>query len=278
MELARLDDYQAYLLTVEDAEGGVRRGLVDPWLRERFCVGAPWIFGRRHGAWVEQEALPAIDFVLLTAHFADHCDPATLDALGPSVRILGTKIAARLLRRRGRVGVEVLEADQRVSLAPGVELRAVAPGFPYAHNSLGYCVTEARSARRLYLETHVTHGPRLAELVAEDGPVDLAVLPVQSVRLLGVQFAMDPARVLASLEQLGARFVLPTGLDPGRGEGLLAKVLRCRGSLDDFARALGASELACELVELAPGQGFRLDPGAGPGTWGPRSQLSVRAT
>lgn len=261
MELVRLDDYQAWLLGLDTSEGRRLRVLVDPWLSERFTVLGSWLFGRRHRAWVEAEALPPIDAILLSAHFADHFDPATLARLDPSIPVYTTRAAARRLRRLGHAGVEVLGPGAQRELGPGVELHAVRPGFPYAHNSLGFLIHEQASGRRLYLETHVTDEASLVALRAEHGPVDLVIAPVESVRLFGVMLAMAAPRALRTLELLGARWVAPTGLEPGRGFGLLAWLLRCRGTLEDFRAALEAGAAEVELLELEPGLGFTV-PGS----------------
>ena len=71
------------------------------------------------------------------------------------------------------------------------------------------------------------------------GPVDIAILPVEAVRLLGVMFAMDAPRAARVATAAGAQWVTPTGLDPGAAEGWFARwVLHCRGSVEDFERVL----------------------------------------
>ena len=261
MQLVRLDDYQTWLLGLDDAAGRRHHVLVDPWLTPRFCVGWPWVFGREHRAWVALDTLPRVDAVLVSAHFADHCDLETLTALDPAVPIYTTKTAARLLRRRGRERVEVLGPDQRIELAPGLVVHTIRPGFPYAHNSLGFLVHEQASDRRAYVETHVTNEARLRALRAEHGPIDLVVAPVESVRLFGIGFAMAGPRALRSAELVDARWLAPTGLEPSHSRGLLRLLLRCRGDLAQFRASLAGRERGPELLELAPGRGFVV-PGA----------------
>lgn len=261
MDIVRLDDYQSWLLEFDTNEGERLRVLVDPWLSERFTLIGAWFFARHHRVWVDPAELPPIDVVLLSAHFVDHLDPATLAQLDPEVPVLTTKFAARRLRRLGRRRVEVLSPGVSRELAPGVELLPVRPGFPYAHNSLGFAVHEQRSGRRLYLETHVCDAARLAELAAKMGSIDVVLAPVESVHLFGIQFAMDAERALRSLRMLGPSWVLPTGIDPRRSRGLLARLLRVRGDVETFSETLAQAETAPKLVELEVGGRFRVPGG-----------------
>lgn len=258
MKLRKLDDYQSWLLEFEDDAGAPVRVLMDPWLSERYVAGGAWLLSRSQGApWIGLDELDvaSLDYVLLSAHFADHLDPETLGALPEQLPILATPFAAKLLRRRGHASVEALSLGEPRTLAPGVELLPVQPGWPYRHNSMGYCIHEHRSGRRVYVETHVTHKKRLPQLRA-GGPVDVAVLPVESVRLLGLPIVMGGARSLEAVTALEPRWVLPTGLEPQNTRGLLGALLSTAGSARDFADRLRESESNVEFVELEPGASF----------------------
>lgn len=255
MELVKLDDYQSWLLRAIDDQGRRVQVLVDPWLAPRFVVGAAWMFVREHREpVVELDSLGPIDRVIVSAHFSDHCDLATLARLPASVPILTTRAAARRMRSLGPRPITLARAGERHWLAPGVELRIVAPGKPYEHASLGLIVDEHATGRRLYFETHI------ADLATLDAiaPVDVAVLPVESVRLLGRRLVAGPSEAARVLERLGARWILPSGVAPDRSRGLLAKLLRVAGSTTELEAALHERASACTIVPLGPGGRFEL--------------------
>ncbi|MFV8754587.1 MBL fold metallo-hydrolase [Nannocystaceae bacterium ST9] len=258
MELVKLDDYQSWLLRAIDDQGRRVQVLIDPWLAGRFVVGAAWLFAREHREpVVELDSLGPIDRVIVSAHFSDHCDLATLARLPATLPILTTPTAARRMRRLGPRPITIARAGERHVLAPGVELRIAAPGKPYEHASLGLIVDEHASGQRLWFETHVAD---MATLDAS-APVDVAVLPVESVRLLGRRLVAGPSEATSVLERLGARWILPTGVAPERSRGLLAKLLRVAGSAAELEAALRARESACTVVCLGAGERFEVPGG-----------------
>lgn len=149
MELRRLDDYQSWAL-----EQGGKRLLIDPWLTEEMSLPpGHWLFGRRRPAPSPvTDWLPA-DALVLTAHFSDHLHPKTLSLLPKRLPVFASRGAAKEVRALGFTQVTALRDGERATLWPGLELEAVAPGFPYTHNSLGYAFTA--EGKRLYFETHV---------------------------------------------------------------------------------------------------------------------------
>ena len=247
MRVTRVDDYQSWLI-----ELGQQRLLIDPWLTDAFSLplGA-WFFGRQHReppAFTPDTA-PALDRIVLTAHFEDHLDIETLQRLPKTVPVAASKAAAKIVRGLGFAQVDTLMPGDDIQLDGGHRLTAVAPAFPYRHNALGFLFEEARGART-YLETHVAD----LETVRALAPVDLAILPVQSVRLFGIQFAMDAQRAAEVARAVQAKAVTPTGLDPAVAEGWFARwVLRCRGTVDDFSRRL-QGDADPRFLSLATGE------------------------
>jgi len=79
--------------------------------------------------------------------------------------------------------------------------------------------------------------------------------PVESVRIFGIQFSMDAARALRSVQQVKPRVFLPTGIEPSRGTGLFGKtLLSCKGRLEDFSQALEQSKLETRLENPRAGE------------------------
>lgn len=244
MRLHRLDDYQSWLVEV-----GGRRIAVDPWLTEEFSLPpGHWLFGRRRQAPpVSPSSLASVDALVLTAHFSDHLHVPTLEALPRSIPVVASRTAASMVRRLGFTSVRGLRGGETAELFPGVRVEAIAPGFPYSHNSLGYVLTAHE--KRLYLETHMIHPMR-----APKG-VELLVAPVQSVRLLGIPFVMSPERVVSLLGALSPAKLVPTGNDPQRAHGLFQSVaLFSRGTIEGFGELLKASGASTSYHPLSAGE------------------------
>lgn len=250
MRLCRLDDYQSWLVEVQG-----RRIAIDPWLTGEFSLPpGHWLFGRRRSApSAGLAALANVDALVLTAHFSDHLHPPTLEALPRSTPVVATSMAAKLVRKLGFNNVRALRGGETTQLLPGVDVEAIAPAFPYSHNSLGYLLHA--SGVRLYLETHTIHAGRAAKARG----ADLLLTPVQSVRLLGMPLVMSPERVLELVETLKPKRLVPTGNDPGGAHGLLQSLaLFTRGSIDGFATALSQSGLPTSFHAMRAGDALEL--------------------
>jgi hypothetical protein len=152
-----------------------------------------------------------------------------------------------------------MKAGDELELVPGIRALAIAPGFPYRHNSLGFLFESGSS--RLYFETHVVDVPHLQRLLASRGPLAGLVIPAQEVRVALVPFVMSAQRAAAVVRALGPRVVLTTGDDPWKARGLLARTLVwARGTLDAFAEALAAGEgSGTRYVRPQPGQLVSID-------------------
>lgn len=254
MEIVRLDDYQSWLLRLRDASGRLVQIVVDPWLSSRFVVGAAWLFAREHAdAPLDLDAIGPLDAAIVTAPFSDHCDLATLARLPATLPIYTNAAVARRLRRRGRTS-ELVAAGSTCTPAPGIELHFFAPARPYERDSIGFVVREQASGSVLGFETHVVD----AAVLAEHGPLDVLVHPVESVRLLGRRLVAGPLAAAEVAAATRARSFVPTGSNPQRSQGLLSKLLRVRGSLDELASALAGQGARTRVVALAPGERFEV--------------------
>jgi L-ascorbate metabolism protein UlaG (beta-lactamase superfamily) len=257
MQITRLDDYQSWMF-----EGGGARVILDPWLMEDITLpGGKRVFHRQHREppAYTPDGLPPLDGLLLSAPFGDHMHMPTIAALPRDLTVIGNKHATHRCRNLDFEHIEVMKGGQSTHVGPdaaGLRITAIAPAFPYAHNSLGFVVDAPSEGHRIYVETHVTKASRLQELA---GSVDVFITPVQSVHLMGIQFSMGPQRVVRSVDILKPQWVMPTGLDPEIATGFLARwMLRCRGSLDDFITQLDAHPSPCRFAHPAVGESFDL--------------------
>jgi L-ascorbate metabolism protein UlaG (beta-lactamase superfamily) len=250
MRITKLDDYQSWMF-----EAGGKRIALDPWLTDVLTFpGGPWIFERRRKSMpaFTPQSLPALDALIISAHFGDHMHPQTLKALSKNVPVFTTRQAAPKLRKLGFHQVTSVAHDEQLTIGQSVTLRAIAPGFPYASNALGFVLEECATNQRLYFEAHTTNESRLAQL---PHPVTAMMTPVESVRIFGIQFSMDAAKALRSVEQLKPRVFFPTGIEPSRGTGLLGKtLLSCKGQLEDFTQALKQAQIGTRVANPGPGE------------------------
>ena len=245
MKLRRLDDYQSWAL-----EQGGRRVLIDPWLSdEHHLPGGHWLFGRRRAPPAPLTTWLPVHALVLSAHFADHLHAPTLREVPKDVPVFASSFAAKLARRLGFTDVTALRKGDVFIPWPGLSVQVLAPGFPYAHNSLGF-VFEG-DARRVYFETHMVPGD-----IASRGPFDAVVAPMQSVRLLGVPFVQGPEKAAAVAKTVGAKWWLPTGNEPHLAHGALPTLLFTRGHMADFEAALAGTQT--RFVQPAPGEAVDL--------------------
>ncbi|MFZ9335386.1 MAG: hypothetical protein ACO248_05835, partial [Burkholderiaceae bacterium] len=84
---------------------------------------------------------------------------------------------------------------------------------------------------------------------------DLVLAPVQSVRLVGLPFAMAPETALEVARTLSPSTWVATGVDPAHAHGLLPRAfLWCRGSVEEFRRLGSTEQPGTRLRELAQGE------------------------
>lgn len=256
MELSRLDDYQSWLV-----EAGGRRVAIDPWLTGEIVVGRRWLYRRRHGRppVYAPASLPPLDALLVSAPFEDHLAAETLRALAPALPVIASPAACPALRALGFRDVRPLAPGERAVVGDGFAITSVRPGFPYRTASIGFVLEDAAADVRAYLETHVTDLPSLAPWRDR---LDALIAPTESVRLLGIQYSMGPARVLRNLAALRPRVFVPTGDAPRAASGLLPRLLTYAGSIDELTRGAAQAGLATRIVPLAPGESLRLGDAA----------------
>jgi L-ascorbate metabolism protein UlaG (beta-lactamase superfamily) len=240
MHWTKLDDYQSWLLT-----SGEERVLIDPWLTPvlRFPLGT---FRRDRAGDVVHPLHPTA--LIITAPFGDHLDAQSLDAYDRALPVFTNAPAARRLRAQGFSNVRVVRADEQETFG-AMRVRFVAPGFPYSHNSLGLFVED--EGGRAYLETHVVGKASLASLPK---PIDLLITTMESVRLFGIQLAMDAERAAMVAAALEAKTFVPTGIDPGRSTGMLSALLWVNSDQRAFTDALARLSPTTRFAPLASGE------------------------
>jgi len=98
MALTRLNDDSSWIIEIDGT-----RLLLDPWLDGPAIVGLPWI----HTARLAQPAtdvttLPAVDALIISHPFPDHCHAPTLAQLPGDIPAFAPAVARRQVKRFGR--------------------------------------------------------------------------------------------------------------------------------------------------------------------------------
>ena len=230
MLLRRLDDYQGWQVVF----GGTSL-LLDPWLTDESITGS---FDRHRSAQAVsleslREASTEIAGILLCTSVSDHARPATLSALS-HVPVFGPAAAMRVARAAGsQVTHAMRPGDQRDFAAPEggrLIVTATRTGLPLGLIAIGYLV-EARDASgacagRIWLEPHQPTRSVAAALA----PVDIALLPVESVTAVVMPVTAGLGASLRAAEFARAAVIVPTATDPRRDMSRWQRILyRVRG-------------------------------------------------
>lgn len=260
MQLVRLDDYQSWQIRF-----GGSSLLVDPWLTNDPVTGAIRRLHREGFTTLAEidkadatSTRSTIVGVLLCTAESDHFHADTLKLL-TDVPIHSTLASAKAARSIGctsthahRVGdtFDIVCADTstlRITLTPtGAPLDRVAHGFV-----IDGIDSHGSSRGRIWIDGH---RPLLA--VADNiAPVDVAVLPTQSVTAVVLPVTSGPRRVARVAVACGAHTLVPTATDPRRDMTWWQRCLYVvRGGTRSVAALLANSRV--QIADLEPGEVF----------------------
>lgn len=235
--------------------------LVDPWLVDPLeFYGLPWLFTAYHNtplAYTPQ-TLPPIDLLLISQGVDDHCHKPTLECLDRQIPVVASPTAAKTVKHLGYQQVTVLAPWESYVLEDRLEITAIL-GAEIQPGQIenGYRLRDRQSGESLYYEPHLA--PFKQPLAEKIGPLDVVIAPVigQIFPLLG-QVIMGPEQALELVKILQPRFFLPTTLGDIRTGGILPRLIRSVGSLQEFRDRLQASNLPTQFLAPAPGETVEL--------------------
>ena len=251
MELRRLDDYQSWQVCLEGSSL-----LIDPWLTAEPITGS---FTRRHtaGYLTVQDVLAmgcTVDGVLLCTAVNDHTRPASLKALaesGSEPTVLGPRRAVRIARRAGLADGRVVRPggrhEWRTRSGGTLTVTATRTGLPLGLIAVGYLIDGFDSTGthlgRIWIEPH--RPPR--SVASRLAPVDIAVLPTQSVTAVVISVTAGPVAVARAARAADSRMLVPTATDPRRDMSAWQRATyQVAGGDRDLQSALG------EVTMLTP--------------------------
>jgi N-acyl-phosphatidylethanolamine-hydrolysing phospholipase D len=192
--------------------------LTDPtWSKTASPVS--WLGPRRYVApGLAFEALPPVDFVLISHNHFDHLDLRTLERLdrrGHGTRFLVPLGNGALLRSRGIERVDELDWGETRTLS-GVEIHCL----PAQHWSRRGLRDERRALwaswavkapdRRFYFGGDTGYFTGFADIGAELGPFDLAAVPIGAYEPQAMMrpFHLDPEQAIEAARELRAQRAL----------------------------------------------------------------------
>ncbi len=229
--------------------------LVDPWLIDPIVFyGQPWLFSASHkiSPAFTPATLPPIDLILISQGLEDHCHAPTLEQLDRRIPVVASPTAAKIVRKLGYEQVTAIAPWQDYTLANRLKITAV-PGAEIqpGQTENGYLLNDQMTEETLYYEPHFFPS-QAAERI---GAVDVAIAPVigQIFPLLG-QVIMGPEQALNLVKTLHPRFFLPTTRGDIHAGGILPKLIKTVGSVEEFRDRLIATNLPTKLLVPNPGE------------------------
>jgi len=234
-----------------------QRILIDPWFVGSMVFGGnlKWLF---QGDRVEPYPIPkSIDLMVLSQGLADHAHPETLEQLDRSIPVVGSPAAAKVVRALGYNNVTALEHGETFAWKRVVDIKAV-PGSLVGPTTIenGYLFSGKNSGTSLYYEPHGFHAP----VLKEDAPIDVLLTPIRDQVLPVVGPIIKGNRTALEVAHwLQPQVMIPTA-EPGAAvyQGLLAKLIKDRGSAESFQTMLVDHGLATQVIEPDPGQRFEV--------------------
>lgn len=230
------------------------RILIDPWLWDSLTFGGQaWLFEGSHRQAI---ALPEqIDAILLSQGLDDHAHRPTLAKLDKNIPVVASPSAAAVVQQLGYLNVTPLRPGETHRLGQQLKLLATA-GAPVPQVENGYLLEGLTSGRSLYYEPHGYSDPRLAEYA----PIDVVITPIVDLALpLAGAIIRGNGRTVDLLADLEASYILPTAAAGDiEYSGILDRILRVKGSAEQFRSLLQARGLTTQLLEPIDQQAIAL--------------------
>jgi L-ascorbate metabolism protein UlaG (beta-lactamase superfamily) len=237
-------------------EIGNQRILLDPWLVGSLTFSnLDWLF---KGSKTQERPIPDnIDLILLSQGLEDHAHPPTLKQLNHQIPVVGSPNAVKVAQGLGYSSVTSLAHGETFKLNNQVEIKAT-PGSLIGLNLVenGYLLTELASGFTLYYEPHGTHSPQLKQLA----PVDVVITPLIDLALpLVGPIIKGTNSAMEVVKWLQPQVILSTAAGGDVVfEGLLMKLLKAVGSIEEFRSLLAKNNLTTRVIEPTPGERFDL--------------------
>lgn len=212
---------------------------------------------------IEIDALPAIDFCVLSHYHGDHFDQVVQERLRRDLPIITTRHAASELVTRGFTApvplgvwdqVMVERAGRRVRLTamPGRHGPPAVHAFlpPVIGSMLEFEAEGGGTSLRIYISGDTLVFDELDEIPRRYPDVDLALLHLGGTRIMGVLLTMDAAQGVQMLQLIRPRTAIPIHFNDYEVY---------QSPLEDFQAAVEAAGLQDRVHYLSHGETFRFE-------------------
>lgn len=210
---------------------------------------------------VDLDALPPIDFIVLSHLHEDHFDKLVERRLDRSIPILTTESAARALARKGFRRTVGLNTWDSVNVTKG-ESRVTLTATPGRHGPMGVAsllppvmgsMLSFEPALNLYISGDTTVFSDLEVIPRRYPSIDLALLHLGGARILGLYVTMDGAQGLQALRIVNPKLAIPIHYND---------YTRFKSPLEDFVREVNRAGLRDRVRYLSHGDTFAFRMGA----------------
>jgi L-ascorbate metabolism protein UlaG (beta-lactamase superfamily) len=212
---------------------------------------------------VEIEALPPLDFVLLSHLHGDHFDRVAERKLNKAIPIVSTRHAVSYLKRKGFTSAHALRTWETLPIAKG-EARLGVTAMPGTHapgplakvlppvmgSMLEFGAAEGETLLRLYISGDTLIHERLREIPRRYPVIDLALLHLGGTRVLGVLVTMDARQGVEAVRIIEPRTAIPIHYND---------YTVFKSPLEDFKRAVAEAGLEDRVHYLSHGDTYEFE-------------------
>ncbi|BAQ60895.1 hypothetical protein GM3708_1301 [Geminocystis sp. NIES-3708] len=226
------------------------RILLDPWLVGTLVFGnATWLL---EGKKCTLREIPEnIDLILLSQGLEDHAHPPTLKILDHHLPVIGSENAGKVCQDLGFKNIKTLKHDETYIFDDKITIQAVT-GSPVGPNLVenGYIIRDLTNEESLYYEPHGFHSPNLKQKET----VKVIITPLTNIKIPFIGSVIKgQEKAIEACQWLKPEFILSTAAGGDlEFQGLLTKILKEEGSIDNFRHLLSKENLSTRVIELEP--------------------------
>lgn len=220
MQVIKADEYQGWVIKNRDEFIAV-----DPWLTDHQKFPSSGFLLNRESESKHflnhSNNIQQVTHLIITAHFSDHLDKASLQKFDRSIPIFTTHIAKKILVKMGFKDITAVEPDSSYSLNHS-EMHVMKSGKPYQSTSFAYVLQHDEGS--IFHEGHIFNQKLIESL--NQYKLDLLILTGDLVKVFGmIKVSMDILDALKIKNNVSAKYLAVTGNSPNKFGGLIAKFL-----------------------------------------------------
>jgi L-ascorbate metabolism protein UlaG (beta-lactamase superfamily) len=228
MQVIKADEYQGWVIKTKDEFIAV-----DPWLTDHQKFPSSGFLLNRASESKHflnhSNNIQHVTHLIITAHFSDHLDKASLEKFDRSIPIFTTHIAKKILVKIGFKDITVVEPDSSYTLKHS-QIHVLKSGKPYQSTSFSYVLQHDEGS--IFHEGHIFNQKLIESL--NQYKLDLLILTGDLVKVFGmIKVSMEVSDALKIKKNISAKYLAITGNYPNKFGGLIAKFLYYKQSTTD---------------------------------------------